>query len=240
MDLYNLKEFSRLSEKECIEIQNDLKKKVFQQDIISLNDITTVGGVDLAYWQKDSMEYAVCCIVVIDLENNTIIEKKHSSGIVEFPYIPSCLAFRELPLIVETHSKLSVHPDVFMFDGNGILHTRRMGLATHASFYINCPTLGVAKKYFKVSDEKFVSPPNVAGSFSDIIHNGEVIGRAVRTHKDVRPVFISVGNYMDINTVTELVLELTGKESHIPLPTRYADIETHIMRKQLQGSPQIK
>ena len=235
MDLYNLKDFSLLSEKECITIQYDLKKGVFQQDIIPFNDIATVGGVDLAYWRQDSMEYAVCCVVVIDLDSNSIIEKNHSAGVVEFPYIPSCLAFRELPLIAETLSKLSSLPDILMFDGNGILHTRHMGLATHASFYFDCPTLGVAKKYFKVSDEKYVPPPNIAGCFSDITHNGEVIGRAVRTHKDVRPVFASVGNYMEINTVTQLVLKLTGKESHIPLPTRYADIETHILRKQLQS-----
>ena len=77
-----------------------------------------------------------------------------------------------------------------------------------------------------------------AGSYSDIVKDGAVLGRALRTHQGVRPVYVSVGNRVDIDTVTALALRLTDRESRVPRPTRLADLETHIMRRALQGGPQ--
>ena len=61
----------------------------------------------------------------------------------------------------------------------------------------------------------------------------KILGRAIRTHTNVKPIFASVGNYIDIDTVTKLALQLTDKESHIPIPTRYADLDTHQRRAEL-------
>ena len=105
-------------------------------------------------------------------------------------------------------------------------------MATHASFYLEKPTIGIAKKYFNVEGAKFVMPENCVGKYSDIIKDNKVIGRAIITQKNVKPIFVSVGNYIDIDTVTKLAILLTDKQSHIPIPTRYADLETHIKRKQ--------
>ena len=123
-------------------------------------------------------------------------------------------------------------PDIFIFDGNGYLHPRHMGIATHASFYLDKPTFGVAKSYYRVDKQTdYVEPENEAGSFTDIIIGGEVYGRALRTHRDVRPVFVSVGNHMTLDTVCALALKLTDKDSHVPVPTRLADLETHVQRE---------
>jgi deoxyribonuclease V len=106
-----------------------------------------------------------------------------------------------------------------------------MGIATHASFYLDKPTFGVAKSYFRVDKQTdYVEPENEAGSFTDIVIDGEVYGRALRTHKDVRPIFVSVGNNISLETACHLALKLTDKDSHIPVPTRLADLETHIER----------
>lgn len=226
------KEFDNLSEADCIEIQKKLSAKVVQRSSFGMEALSTVAGVDLAYWMEDAQEMAVCCIVVIDCRTKNILERQHTVGEVKFPYIPGCLAFRELPLVIETVAKLKEKPDVFLFDGNGILHPRGMGLATHASFYLKAPTLGVAKKYFHVDHAEFLMPENLAGSYSDIVKDGHILGRAIRTHQDVKPVFASVGNGMDIDMVTKLVLSFTEAESHIPIPTRYADLETHIERER--------
>ncbi len=236
MKQLNKNEFFALSEADCIEIQNKLSHKVIQHNIIPLESIETVAGVDIAYWNQKDIELAVCCIVVIDFKHKTIIEKQHTAGKINFPYIAGCLAFRELPLIIETATKLKHKPDIFLFDGNGILHTRYMGLATHASFYLESPTIGIAKKYFKVEGASFSTPDNIAGCYSNIIKDNKILARAIRTHKDVKPIFASVGNYIDIDTVTNIALTLTDKQSHIPIPTRYADLETHIKRKELMTS----
>jgi deoxyribonuclease V len=168
------------------------------------------------------------------MDTHEIIEKKYFSGEITVPYIPSFLAFRELPLVLETVKLLENTPDIYMFDGNGYLHPRNMGIASHASFYLNKPTIGVAKTYFRVDKKTdFIFPENTAGSFTDIVIDGKVYGRTLRTHDNVKPVFVSVGNNISLDTATELTLKLTEKESHIPIPTRYADLETHVMREKL-------
>ena len=212
--------------------QNELRDKIITYDNYDKNSLRLVAGVDLAYWKKGDNEYAVCCIVVIDIDTHEVIEKKHFSGRIEVPYMPGFLAFRELPLILETAKLLENVPDIYIFDGNGYLHPRHMGIATHSSFYLNKPTIGIAKTYFRVDKKTdYTEPDNEAGSFTDIIIDGEVYGRALRTHKDVKPVFISIGNNISLDTACSLALKLTDKESHIPIPTRFADLETHIERE---------
>lgn len=212
--------------------QNELRDKIITYDNYDKNSLRLVAGVDLAYWKNGNNEYAVCCIVVIDIDTHEVIEKKHFSGRIEVPYLPGFLAFRELPLILETAKLLENVPDIYIFDGNGYLHPRHMGIATHSSFYLNKPTIGIAKTYFRVDKKTdYTEPDNEAGSFTDIIIDGEVYGRALRTHKDVKPVFISIGNNISLDTACSLALKLTDKESHIPIPTRFADLETHIERE---------
>ena len=109
-----------------------------------------------------------------------------------------------------------------------------MGIATHASFFLDKPTIGVAKSYLKVNGVDFNMPENKEGSYSEIIINEEVYGRTLRTRKDVKPIFISCGNYIDLDTSTEIVLSLINKESRLPIPIRLADLESHIIRKKLK------
>lgn len=119
---------------EAISVQNELSQKI----VLSSNGITTfdaVAGIDLAYWKVQGKEYAVCCVIVLEQKTKRIVESQYAYGKVDIPYIPGCLAFRELPLILETIKKLDTIPDLYMFDGNGYLHPRHMGIATHASFY---------------------------------------------------------------------------------------------------------
>lgn len=218
-----------------IEIQNQIAQKVSQKNIFQKAELKTIAGVDLAYWTENGIEKAVCCIVVLDIATHEILEKEYSSGVIECEYMSGFLAFRELPLVLKTAEKLEISPDIFMFDGNGILHDRKAGIATHASFSLNKPCIGVAKTYFSVRHTEYHMPDNQAGSFTDIVIDGEIYGRALRTVSDVKPVFVSVGNYIDIDTATQLTMELVDrKESHIPLPTRLADLETHIMRDKLK------
>lgn len=226
-------------QEEFLKKQNELRDRIETVDRFGQDSVKCVAGVDLAYWKKDEAEYAVCCIVVIDMDTHRVIEKQSVCGRIEVPYMPGFLAFRELPLILETVKLLETSPDLFVFDGNGYLHPRHMGIATHASFYLNKPTIGIAKTYFRVDKKTdYTEPENQAGSWTDIVIDGEVYGRALRTHKDVKPVFISIGNYISLDTACKLAMKLTDKESHIPIPTRLADLETHIAREAAKNEMQ--
>lgn len=221
-------------EKRCIQVQCELQKKIVLQNRIDLASVKTVAGIDLAYWKEADTEYAVCCIVVLKRESKQVVENKYAWGKIDVPYIPGCLAFRELPLILQTVKKLDILPDLYMFDGNGYLHPRHMGIATHASFYINKPTIGIAKSYYKMEGVDYIMPPNEKNAYTDIVIQGEVYGRVLRTLKNVRPVFVSTGNFIDLNTATDLVCDFIDSESHVPCPTRLADLETHKMRRKLK------
>ena len=221
---------------EFLRQQNELRDRIEPVDKFDLCSVKYAAGVDLAYWKQGEDEYAVCCIVVIDMATHAVIEKQHCSGKIEVPYMPGFLAFRELPLILKAVEMLKASPDIFVFDGNGYLHPRHMGIATHASFYLNKPTVGIAKTYFRVDQKTdYTEPEHEAGSYTDIVIGGEVYGRALRTQKDVKPIFISIGNYISLDTACALAMQLTDRESHIPIPTRLADLETHAARAALQN-----
>ena len=219
-------------EKQYIMEQLCLKDKINRANCVNLKELKYIAGVDLAYWEQGETEYAVCCIVVLDYNTKTVIEQKYFKDQVITPYIPGCLAFREIPLFLKTKELLEQQPDVYIFDGNGYLHPRHMGVATQAGILMDMPTIGIAKTYYRVHNSNFIMPTNNAFAFEDIIIEGEIYGRALRTHKNVKPIFFSIGNKIDLDTATKIAIEQVTKDSHIPLPTRLADIMTHEVRKQ--------
>ncbi len=223
---------NRELEERFIKEQLSLQKKIDLDNRVELAKVKTVAGIDLAYWNKGDKEYANCCIVVIDYNTQELIEEVYSVGEIDVPYIPGCLAYREIPLFMETYKKLTKEPDVIVFDGNGYLHARHMGIATHAGILLNKPTIGVAKSYYKIENVDFTMPEDKAGAYTDIVINDEVYGRAVRTHKGVKPVFVSTGNMIDIETSMQLAMSLVNKESRIPISTRLADLMTHRVRME--------
>ncbi len=223
-----------LTKLQAIQIQNQLLPFADFENSIDFKHLSIVAGADLAYWKQGATEYGVCSIVLLDYKTRQVIETCSEFGQISFPYIPGCLSFREIPLILKTSKKLKHTPDLYLFDGNGYLHPRHMGIATHAGIYFNCPTIGVAKSYYKIGDTKYDMPQNTAGSYCDIQIGEEIYGRALRTLPSVRPIFVSIGNKINLEDATQITQYFITKESHIPLPTRLADIETHKKRKQYQ------
>lgn len=226
-------------QKKFKKIQNQLREKISLSDDcypgFDPGQIRTVAGVDLAYWKDpDQQESAVCCIVVLDAVTHEVLETQRYYAKVTVPYIPGFLAFRELPLILETVKLLKHKPELYMFDGNGYLHPRHMGIATHAGLCLETPAIGVAKTYFRVDRQTdYIEPEQTAGSYTDIVIQGEVYGRALRTHTGVKPVFVSAGHGISLETATALTMQFVGTESRVPIPTRLADLETHTARARL-------
>lgn len=215
--------------------QEALLPKIQLKNTFALEEIRFVAGVDIAYWEAFGKTYGVCCVVIIDFITHEVLERVYSYGEISIPYISGFLAFRELPLIKQTAKKLTKQPDIYMFDGNGYLHYRHMGIATHASFYLGRPTIGVGKSYLRINDIDYHMPDSQKGSYTNIIIKNEIYGRALRTTKNVNPIFISCGNWIDLDTSTEIVMRLINKESRLPIPVRLADLETHIIRKKLRN-----
>lgn len=234
MEIANVHGFKSASKEEYLLIQNELTNKISLVNNFNQDQINCCAGVDLAYWEAEGEQYGVCCIIVMDYKTKTVVEKVNAHGKITTPYIAGFLAFRELPLIIKAVKKLETEPDIFLFDGNGYLHFNHMGIATHASFFLNKPTIGVAKSYLKIAGVDFEMPENKEGAFSDIVIHGEVYGRVLRTRKNVKPIFVSCGNYIDLDTCTKITISLVNEESRIPIPVRLADLETHTVRQILK------
>ena len=226
--------YARCSEKEMIGAQENLAGKIDLTNRFKLSDINLIAGVDLIYMKdKDRNERALCDIEVIDIRTKEIVEKSSGLSINPAPYRPGFLAFREFPAVLSAYSFLWIKPDIFMFDGNGYLHERHMGLATHASIMLGVPAIGVAKSYSKINGVDYKMPENEVGAYTDIVIHGEVCGRVLRTRRDVKPIFVSCGNWIDLDTATKITLSMVTTESRLPLPTCMADIGVRNLRKIL-------
>ncbi|WP_371367079.1 Endonuclease V [Sporomusa rhizae] len=233
MKTENVHIFNLNGEDEFVQIQNKLKSKI---DLCNIDEskIRICAGVDIAYWEDAGETFGACSIVVLDYNTTEVLEKVFSSGKIEVPYVAGFLAFRELPLIIEAAEKLSLEPDVFLFDGNGYLHYNHMGIATHSSFFLNKPTIGIAKSYLKINRVEFKMPANEVGAYTDIVIDGEIYGRALRTQKNVKPIFLSCGNYIDLESSYRIAMNLINNKSKLPIPVRLADLETHILRERFK------
>ena len=150
-----------MTEQDYINEQIRLSAQLHIENTVNPAQVQAVAGVDLAYWKEaDGQEHAVCCIVVINYHTAEVLETASHADQINVPYIPGCLAFREIPLFLQTYQKVTVPPDVLFFDGNGYLHPRHMGLAAHAGILIQKPTVGIAKSYHRIAGVDFVMPPN--------------------------------------------------------------------------------
>jgi deoxyribonuclease V len=117
--------------------------------------------------------------------------------------VPGLLAFREGPVVLAALEKLTRRPDVLILDAHGLAHPRRMGLATHLGVILDLPSVGCAKS--RLCGE-YSEPGPEKGSWTRLCDEDEIIGAVVRTRDNVRPVFVSVGHRVDLETAVSLVL----------------------------------
>jgi deoxyribonuclease V len=205
-------------------LQEELRARIVTRNLKTVPRIAS--GVDLAY----AGDKAVAVIVTMEIDSLKILEEVHAVSKVNLPYIPGYLAFRELPPFLKAWNKATIEPDVVFFDGQGQLHPRRMGIATHASFFIGKPTVGIAKSRLC---GRYEEPATEAGSLSPVYDGEEVIGAVVRSRANVRPIFISAGNFITLEEAVELTLRFVTSKSRIPLITGLADRETKQIRSRL-------
>lgn len=186
-----------------------------------------VAGVDVSYATRG--DALVAAAVVLDAVSLEPVETAVVEGRVSFPYVPGLLAFRELPSVMAALEKLAHTPQLLVCDGYGVAHPRRAGLAVHLGVLTGLPCFGVAKTPF-VFGHGAVGGERGAGSplTSD---GGEVVGRALRTQKGVRPVYVSVGNGIGLDNACAYTLHLAPRY-RLPETTRQAD---HLSRERLRA-----
>lgn len=197
---------------EAVALQQQLRHQIKIQPLT--NPVETIAGCDISFNKFEETVYAG--IVVLRLDTLEVIEEVGVVSSATFPYIPGLLSFREIPSLLEAWSKLKTEPDVVMFDGQGIAHPRRIGIASHGGLFLNRPTFGCAKS---VLVGKYDEPAPERGAWSPMKHYGETIGAALRTKNRVNPVYVSPGHLIDLPTAMDLTLRCHGGY-RIPEPTR--------------------
>jgi len=183
-----------------------------------------VAGVDASF-MGDKVIGVACLFKYPEL---IPIEDAYAVMKVSFPYIPGFLSFREGPAIIEALNRLKTKPDLILFDGQGIAHPKRLGIASHIGILIDIPTIGCAKSRLI---GKYKEPKLKKGEWTQLEHKGEIVGAVLRTRDYVKPVFVSPGHKTDLKTSIKIVLACTGK-FRIPEPVRRADSISKRLKKE--------
>ena len=187
---------------EALRIQETLRHHCIIERTIDICEIRYVAGADAAYDQ----DTVYAAIVVMKFPGLELVEKTCSVQEVMFPYIPGLLSFREGPAILDAFSNLTTVPDLIFMNGHGYAHPKRFGLASHVGLLLDIPSIGVAKRLLI---GEVASPDPARGSTEPVLDNSEIIGRAVRTVQDARPVFISAGHKVDLAQAVDMALKTT-------------------------------
>jgi deoxyribonuclease V len=182
----------------------------------------TIAGLDVAYGSDgaaEGPERVAAAVVVVDTATLEPVATATAVGEVSFPYVPGLFAFRELPTLVTALRALTVVPELLLCDGQGIAHPRRFGLACHLGVLTGLPTAGVAKNPFVGTYQDLGA---ARGAQAALLDGEETVGRALRTQDGVKPVFVSVGHRIDLDTACRHVLAAAPKY-RLPETTRLAD-----------------
>lgn len=215
---------------QAVALQHSLRERVVLRAPSGLK-VSRVAGADISTERDNDTGYGG--FVVLDASSLTPVAQQGAAVTLRFPYVPGLLSFRELPVLAEAWKRLEPVPDLLIFDGQGIAHPRRMGLACHGGLLFGVPSIGCAKSLLvgthgPLGEER--------GATAEIRHRGEVVGMAVRTRKGVSPVYVSPGHLMDLPTAVGWVLRLSPRYRE-PETTRHAHRLVNALRRQAHGLP---
>ncbi len=196
-------------------VQEKLRGKVVTRDRIGR--VRTVAGIDIGY-EGDS-HLARAAAVVLAFPALEPVEAAVVRVPVKFPYLPGYLSFREVPAALAVLAKLKHPPDLILCDGQGLAHPRRFGLACHLGVLLDIPTIGVAKSH--LIGEPGGRLGRVKGSWVPLVDSGEIIGALLRTRTGVKPVYVSIGHRVSLDTAIDFVLRCAPRY-RLPETTRRA------------------
>lgn len=223
--------------------QDNLKQKLIKSDFYNFNldnnnntnitELKYIAGMDISAI-KHNPNIAVSALVVCD-RNLKIVYEDYNLVKMDEPYIPGFLAFREVKHLVNLINDLKNNhpefiPQVILVDGNGILHTKGFGLASHLGVLIDIPTIGCSKNVFNVDGISKIKVKEIAKKFLNkggdhyplIGDSGEQWGWAFRSNDEsTNPMIISLGHKISNETALKIVKLCTIHR--IPQPIRFSD-----------------
>lgn len=203
-----------VSPAEAIAVQRRLSGEVIAVDRFSRID--TVAGVDVGFEEQGAVTRAA--VAVLSFPDLTPQEYAAARRPTEFPYIPGLLSFREVPAVLDALRRLRRLPDMLLCDGQGQAHPRRFGIACHLGVLTDLPAIGVAKSRLVGAHAPLAEDKGARQPLHD---KDEVIGMVLRTRRGVRPLYISVGHRIALDTAVEYVLRCTTRY-RLPETTRAA------------------
>jgi deoxyribonuclease V len=198
-------------------IKATLARQVSLSD--DFDEIRTIAGIDIGYPRTDSgVVIGRAAVVVLSFPGLTIVEERLEHRSVTFPRVQDLLSFREAPLALAALGQLQAQPDVLIVNGHGRADHGRLGIASHLGVLLNIPAIGCAATLaIGQSDE----PGDAAGDRAPLSEDDEVIGTALRTRAGSRPMYVSPGHRIAVETAANLVMQCT-RGFRFPEPTRLA------------------
>lgn len=196
-------------------VQEKLCARVITRDRIGR--VRTVAGIDIGYEGDNRLARAAA--VVLAFPSLELVEEAVVRVPVKFPYVPGFLSFREVPAALVALAKLRQKPDLILCDGQGLAHPRRFGLACHLGVLLDIPTIGVAKS--RLIGEPRGRLGRAKGAWVPLVDSGEIIGALLRTRTGVKPVYVSIGHRVSLDTAIDYVLRCTPRY-RLPETTRRA------------------
>ncbi len=201
--------------KRAVAIQRALKDRVLTRD--AFGELRRVAGVDVGF--EDNGRVTRAAVVVLRLPRLEPVEDALARQPTRFPYVPGLLSFREVPAVLEALAHLSQPPDMLLCDGQGFAHPRRFGFACHLGLWTDLPSIGVAKTRL-IGEHGDV--PQERGQWCPLTHEDEVIGAVLRTRQGVKPVYVSIGHRISLQSAVDVVMRCTPRY-RLPETTRQAD-----------------
>ena len=184
-----------------------------------------VAGADVS--MERFRHHGFAAVVVLDAETLEVVDAAGAEAALRFPYVPGYLSFRELPPLQAAWERLAVRPDLVVFDGHGYAHPRRFGLACHGGVAWDVPSIGCAKTPFVGEAGE---PGPARGDTAPVVHQGETVGAVLRTRAGTKPLYVSAGHRMDLETAVRMVLRLAPRYRQ-PETTRQAHRLVNEMRR---------
>jgi len=209
--------------KEAVAIQRTLRDRVVMVD--RFPPIRHVAGVDVGYDKAADICWAA--VVILRFPGLEVVEGVAAEAAPSFPYLPGLLSFREIPVVLRALRQLRTVPDLLLCDGQGSAHPRRLGIACHLGLLTGMAAIGVGKRRLTGTYEE---PGKEKGCRTPLIDKGEVIGAVVRTRSGVKPVFVSPGHNISLDSAVRLTLQCVTRY-RLPETTRAAHRYSQLFRK---------
>jgi deoxyribonuclease V len=212
-------------------LQDELAPRVVEGPPLDLSKVQYVAGADVSTQGDEGF----ATVVVLTFPELDVVEVQGHEAPLSFPYVPGLLAFREIPPVVGALEKVETPVDAIIFDAHGLAHPRGLGLASHLGLFLDVPSVGCAKSRLV---GRYEEPGPEKGDTSDLVNRGRVIGKVVRTRRNVSPVYVSVGDKIEPGSAVELVLACCTRY-RLPETTRAAHDAANRLRRGEEFGPSL-